>query len=196
MTTFTIDEQHNITAFATKEEAVGTNGSVFTSQKELGKLAAEWPVGRFVDIWNGFAGVGPFGDLKPVKKFTDRKTAVARIWQAIQKLDEEILRTSIRETEAQLKKPQLPGPVRECQAESLHIGMAGPEQLFDFRNLPAAALRSLLPPFHCDFIERAPVTLKGRLLAGEILPALDDDIHVLGVQFHAAADALGKFCRR
>jgi hypothetical protein len=30
--------------------------------------------------------VAPFDDLKPVKKFTDRKTAVTRIWQAIQKL--------------------------------------------------------------------------------------------------------------
>ncbi|NWF83030.1 MAG: DUF3489 domain-containing protein, partial [Bryobacteraceae bacterium] len=28
----------------------------------------------------------PFGDLKPVKKFTDRKTAVARIWKAVQAL--------------------------------------------------------------------------------------------------------------
>jgi hypothetical protein len=27
-----------------------------------------------------------FGDLKPVKKFTDRKTAIARIWRAIQAL--------------------------------------------------------------------------------------------------------------
>ena len=28
----------------------------------------------------------PFTDLKPVKKFTDRKTAVSRIWKAIQAL--------------------------------------------------------------------------------------------------------------
>ena len=30
--------------------------------------------------------MAPFGDLKPVKKFTDRKSAVARIWQAVQRL--------------------------------------------------------------------------------------------------------------
>jgi hypothetical protein len=30
--------------------------------------------------------VVPFGDLKPIKKFTDRKTATARIWKAIQTL--------------------------------------------------------------------------------------------------------------
>jgi hypothetical protein len=37
-------------------------------------------------VWNVFAGVVPFDDLKPVKKFTDRKTAVSRIWKAIQAL--------------------------------------------------------------------------------------------------------------
>ena len=31
-------------------------------------------------------GAPPFGDLKPVKKFMDRQTAVARIWAVIQKL--------------------------------------------------------------------------------------------------------------
>jgi hypothetical protein len=30
--------------------------------------------------------VAPFDDLKPVKKFTDRKTAVARTWRAVQRL--------------------------------------------------------------------------------------------------------------
>jgi hypothetical protein len=87
MKTFTIDEQNSITVFATKEEASGATGLAFCSQKELAKLTAEWPVGRFVGIWKGFAGVAPFGELKPVKKFTDRKTAVARIWQALQRLD-------------------------------------------------------------------------------------------------------------
>ena len=85
MKTFTIDENNNITVFGSKEEATG--GLAFSSQKELGKLGAEWPVSRFIEIWNGFAGVSPFGELKPVKKFTDRKVAVARIWQAIQRLD-------------------------------------------------------------------------------------------------------------
>jgi Protein of unknown function (DUF3489) len=101
MTTYTIDEQNNITAFATKEEAAGTTPAlVFSSQKELAKLGADWPIGRFIEIWNGFAGVAPFGELKPVKKFTDRKTAVARIWQAIQKLHAEAPPASMPEPEA------------------------------------------------------------------------------------------------
>jgi hypothetical protein len=43
---------------------------------------------RFVTVWNSFAGVAGFGaDLKPVKKFENRKAAVSRIWKAIQRLN-------------------------------------------------------------------------------------------------------------
>ncbi len=90
MTTFTLDNDNAITAFAEYEDAlnhrVGATDATFTSEKELAKLSADWPMARFADVWNEFAGVVPFDDLKPVKKFTDRKTAVARIWRAIQAL--------------------------------------------------------------------------------------------------------------
>jgi hypothetical protein len=89
MTVFTIDAENNITAFADTElaqAAAGASVQTFTSQKELAKLAADWPATRLVETWNGFAGVVPFDHLKPVKKFTDRNIAVKRIWQAIQKL--------------------------------------------------------------------------------------------------------------
>ena len=90
MSTFTIDTENNITAFAEYEDAlnhrIGSTEGTFTSEKELAKLTSQWPIGRFVDVWNTFAGVVPFDSLKPVKKFTDRKTAVARIWKAVQAL--------------------------------------------------------------------------------------------------------------
>jgi hypothetical protein len=89
MATFTIDEENNITAFPKEDQAeaaVPAGAHLFTSQNELGKLAADWPSMRLVETWNRFAGVPPFGDLKPVKKFTDRKIAVNRIWLVIQKL--------------------------------------------------------------------------------------------------------------
>ncbi len=35
-------------------------------------------------------GVAPFDDLKPVKKFTDRKAAVARIWKAVERLSPDV----------------------------------------------------------------------------------------------------------
>jgi hypothetical protein len=85
MTTFAIDNDCTITAYLAGE-AIPEDHARFSSEKELAKLAANWPAERLVEIWNGFAGVPPFGDLKPVKKFTDRKTAVARIWRAIQAL--------------------------------------------------------------------------------------------------------------
>jgi hypothetical protein len=90
MTTFTLDTDNNITAFAALEDAlshgIGSTEATFSSEKELAKLADVWPITRFVEVWNSFAGVVPFGDLKPIKKFTDRKTAVSRIWKAIQAL--------------------------------------------------------------------------------------------------------------
>lgn len=85
MTTFAIDTDNTITAYLAGE-AIPEGQARFASEKELAKLAANWPAERLVEIWNGFAGVPPFGDLKPVKKFTDRKTAVARIWRAVQAL--------------------------------------------------------------------------------------------------------------
>ena len=85
MTTFAIDSDNTITAYLAGE-AIPEDHARFSSEKELAKLASQWPADRLVEIWNNFAGVPPFGDLKPVKKFTDRKTAVARIWKAVQAL--------------------------------------------------------------------------------------------------------------
>jgi hypothetical protein len=85
MTTFAIDTGNTITAYLAGD-AIPEDHARFSSEKELSKLAANWPAERLVEIWNAFAGVPPFGDLKPVKKFTDRKTAVARIWKAVQAL--------------------------------------------------------------------------------------------------------------
>jgi hypothetical protein len=85
MTTFAIDTDNTITAY-TAADAIPAEQARFTSEKELAKLAATWPTDRLVEVWNSFAGAPPFGDLKPVKKFTDRKTAAARIWKAVQAL--------------------------------------------------------------------------------------------------------------
>jgi hypothetical protein len=85
MTTFAISIDNDITAF-TAAEQVPEGQQRFATEKELAKVSAEWPISRFAEVWNGFAGVVPFDSLKPVKKFTDRKTAVARIWKAIQAL--------------------------------------------------------------------------------------------------------------
>ena len=76
MTTFAIDTDNNITAF-TAAEQVPEGQDRFATEKEFAKLSADWPITRFPEVWNAFAGVVPFDTLKPVKKFTDRKTAVS-----------------------------------------------------------------------------------------------------------------------
>jgi len=95
--TYTIDSDNNISAGVVN----GEFNETFASQKELVKLAADWPMSRLVDIWNSFAGVAPFDDLKPVKKFTTREIAVNRIWAAITRLDKATAPTAEPEPEAQ-----------------------------------------------------------------------------------------------
>ena len=85
MKTFTIDEQNNIMAFGTQEEAAATTTTPFDSfgsQKELAEQAGGWPAGRLVAIWNSLPGV------KPVKGFKSAKAAAGRIWEHIQNLGE------------------------------------------------------------------------------------------------------------
>src|ERR1700686_782171 len=89
MPVFTIDSHNNITAL-TGLPAGAEQPPAFSNAKELANLTADWPVTRLVDTWNSFAGVAPFDDLKPVKKFTSRKGAVARTWKAIQRLSPDV----------------------------------------------------------------------------------------------------------
>src|ERR1700722_1832633 len=81
MSTLTIDGENNITSFAELPPGADHSQS-FSTAKELAKLTAEWPVSRLIDTWNSFAGVAPFDELKPIKKFTSRKAAITRIFQA------------------------------------------------------------------------------------------------------------------
>ena len=76
------------TVFTSLEEARAAkinNAEYFGSAPELAKLAASWPARRPVEIWNSFAGVVPFTSLKPVKKFPNRKAAVAETFTSCEK---------------------------------------------------------------------------------------------------------------
>jgi hypothetical protein len=75
MATYKIDENNEVTAFANRGDA--GEGDLFSSEAALTTLAAEWPTKRLVEIWNKLPGA------KPVSKFKDRETAVARIWKAV-----------------------------------------------------------------------------------------------------------------
>jgi hypothetical protein len=81
MTIFTIDQDNNITAFASAKKAESNPESeCFRSAKELDKVARKWPASRLIEIWNSLPGVSP------VRKFTSRQVAIDRIWKAIQNL--------------------------------------------------------------------------------------------------------------
>ena len=100
MRAFTIDTDDNITAFVSTEELgelkEGTQS--FANEEDLARLAAGWPGSRLVEIWNGLAGV------QPVQKFTSRKTAVTRIWKAIQGLGQGDVKQSATARQRKAKK--------------------------------------------------------------------------------------------
>src|SRR5512141_1925752 len=110
MTTFTIDSDNNITALL-KAPADPTN--TFASEKDLAKLTADWPAARLMECWNSFAGVAPFDDLKPVKKFTDRKAAVARIWKAVTRLSPDVGAQAAHVAPVKAKKAPAKGKRRD-----------------------------------------------------------------------------------
>jgi hypothetical protein len=80
MTTFTIDSENNIAVHGSASEITDQGCEPFTSEKELAQLAAAWPGTRLVSVFNGIPG------LTPVKRFTSRRLAIARIWKAVQSL--------------------------------------------------------------------------------------------------------------
>ncbi len=82
MTIFTIDA-NDITIHATPEEAQAVpNAQRITSAKKLAALTADWPAARLVELWNSIPG------NTRIRKFTDRNSAVTRIWKAIQTFGE------------------------------------------------------------------------------------------------------------
>src|SRR5947208_16105113 len=60
-----------------------SDGTTFASEQHFHELAKEWPMKRLVEIWNRLPGV------EAVARFTDRKTAIRRIWRALQPQAEE-----------------------------------------------------------------------------------------------------------
>ena len=73
---FTINSNAEIAATEqTAETAVDSLS--FASVEELSALAQQWPMTRLVQMWNRLPA------QRPVSRFTDRKTAVQRIWRAV-----------------------------------------------------------------------------------------------------------------
>jgi hypothetical protein len=112
MAIFTIDSDNNITVHAALPAGADESQS-FSTAKELAKLTGEWPASRLVDTWNSFAGVAPFDDLKPVKMFTNRKAAVARIWEAVTRLAPDVAEPAASVAPAKAKAKKAPAKAKK-----------------------------------------------------------------------------------
>jgi hypothetical protein len=109
---FTIDSDNNISAGGIPSAA----DESFTTQKDLAKLAARWPAARLVEIWNSFAGVTPFDDLQPVKKFTNREVAVKRIFEAVGRLEAAVAKPAAHVAPAKRKGAKGPAKAKKAAA--------------------------------------------------------------------------------
>jgi hypothetical protein len=72
---FVIHPDNTTAAYSAGEAPEGS--VLFSSEAELMANSVSWPPKTLIDIWNRLPGV------TAVTKFTDRKTAVRRIWQAV-----------------------------------------------------------------------------------------------------------------
>ena len=82
MKTFILDGDHNITVYASQQEAASAvpAGDAFTTAAGLRAVLKNYSAATAVEIWNSLTGV------TPVKKFKDSATAAKRIFAEVQKL--------------------------------------------------------------------------------------------------------------
>jgi len=77
MKTFIINSENKVTAGAEPKQNA-TGAARFSTIDELTEMTHAWPMARLVAVWNGLPGV------TALSRFTDRNTAVARIWKTLQ----------------------------------------------------------------------------------------------------------------
>jgi len=75
----------------------------FVTEASLSRLTEKEPLSRLVAIWNELP------DVKPVQRFSNRKTAVHRIWRVVETLKPGWERTRKR-TPKPMPKPDVDGP--------------------------------------------------------------------------------------
>ena len=81
---FLLSADDSVSVFVSESharKAMAEGDLLFGSAAELKGATDGWPGARLVNVWNGVPGV------VRIKKFTDRSTAVQRIWHAIQNLE-------------------------------------------------------------------------------------------------------------
>jgi Protein of unknown function (DUF3489) len=95
MSTFIIEtSNHKIGIRVARSAEDFSDAEHFSNEAELTILVADQPMSMLVEVWKSLPGV------RAVTKFTDRKTAIARIWRAVQSLDQTHPPESTHETAA------------------------------------------------------------------------------------------------
>ena len=84
MRIFAIDADNTIAVSTSAERGSTSRAARFTNERQLAALAAHWPGGRLVEVWNNLPGV------RKVAKFTDRQTGISRIWRAIERREPQV----------------------------------------------------------------------------------------------------------
>jgi hypothetical protein len=79
MKTFMFDDAGRITAV--QPDNLSPAKPTFTTEAQLATVTSDSPLATLVEIWNRLPGV------VAIRKFTDRKSAVSRIWKAVQTLE-------------------------------------------------------------------------------------------------------------
>jgi hypothetical protein len=108
MPTYSINTENNLAAHPDKDAAIkeaSATSAAFATEAQLSEATASWPASRLVDTWNSFVGAPPFAALMEVKRFTDRKSAVTKIWAAAQRLGE-VLEEEMKIAEQDLLRAQ------------------------------------------------------------------------------------------
>jgi hypothetical protein len=100
--TFALTAENEVIVYANLKAArIATPGAAyFTDIEGLATATAEWNGTRLIDLYNSIPG------NSEVKKFADRKTALRRIWNAIQNLSApEVAATPERKVEEPAEQP-------------------------------------------------------------------------------------------
>ncbi len=76
-----------ITVHDSAERAANCSTRMFATRNEFESTIEEYSLADLVRVWNSLAALESLLGLKKVAKFTDRKTAVRRLWTVIQRID-------------------------------------------------------------------------------------------------------------
>src|SRR4051794_6008356 len=119
MKAFVITEQGTVQAV--QDGAAETLTSLIVrTQKELAKATEQWSASKVVELWNRLPGV------QPVKKFTDRKTALTRIWNALQSLEPAVPAV---EPAAATSQAELPAPEADAAGPRPNATVPAPDSV-------------------------------------------------------------------